>query len=186
MRQLLTVVAFVAALLVPGGPASADGDYPPEVPTSCNINVPSVAVGQRVRLVIEVASNTNEPVTGTVQLTIGTAAARQKVSVAARGVVWTKSVRYEGSPLEVLGPELPRGRYRVAMAFTPDDGAVIGCRNAVPFRVGGGETGGEEDDDGVLPNTGGPHLWILMAGLGLVLTGGGLASGARRSRAALA
>lgn len=185
MRRLLTVVALVAALLVPGGPASADGDYPPEVPTSCNINVPRVAVGQRVHLVIEVASNTNEPVTGAVELTISTAA-RREVAAARRGVVWTKSVRYEGSPLEVLGPELPRGRYRVAMAFTPDDSAVLGCRNAVPFRVGGGQTGGEEDDDGVLPNTGGPHLWILMAGLGLVVAGGGLAGGARRSRAALA
>ncbi len=186
MRHLLTVVAFVAALLVPGGPATADGDYPPEVPTSCIINVPHVAVGQRVHLVIEVASNTNDPVTGTVELTIATAA-RREVAAARRGVVWTRTVRYEGSPLEVLGPELPRGRYRVTMAFTPDDSGVSGCRNAVPFRVGGGgDTGGEDDDDGVLPNTGGPHLWILMAGLGLVVAGGGLASGGRRSRVALA
>lgn len=183
MRRLLTALAIVAALLVPGGQAIADdGDYPPSYPSSCNINVPHVAVGKRVHLVIEVASNSNVAEVGTVKLTISTASARQAARAAARGVVWTKTVRYEGSPIEVLGPVLPRGRYRVAMAFTPDDGQLTGCRNAVAFRVGGGGTGGE-DDDGTLPNTGGPHLWILLAGLGLVVAGGGLAGGSRRTRA---
>jgi LPXTG-motif cell wall-anchored protein len=183
MRRLLTAAAvIVGVLLVPGGPAVADDTYTPTVPTSCNISVPHVAVGKRVHLVIEVASNSNVPEVGTVELTISTARARQAARVAARGVVWSKTVRYEGSPIEVLGPVLPRGRYRVAMAFTPDGGALVGCRNAVPFRVGGGGGTGGEDDGGNLPNTGGPHLWILMAGLGLVVAGGGLAGGSRRTR----
>lgn len=182
MRRLLTALAVVAALLVPGGQAIADdGDYPPGYPSSCNIDVPHVAVGQRVHLVIEVASNSNVPEVGTVKLTISTASAR-RAARAARGVVWTKTVRYEGTPLDVVGPVLPRGRYRVAMAFTPDDAQLSGCRNAVAFRVGGGGTGGEDDDGGSLPNTGGPHLWIMLAGLGLVVAGGGLAGGARRAR----
>ncbi len=183
MRRLLSVLFIVGALLVPGGHAAADDTYTPTFPTSCNINVPHVAVGKRVHLVIEVASNSNVAEVGTVKLTISTASARQAARAAARGVVWTKTVRYEGSPIEVLGPVLPRGRYRVAMAFTPDDGQLTGCGNAVGFRVGGGGTGGEDDDNGTLPNTGGPHLWILLAGLGLVVAGGGLAGGSRRPRA---
>lgn len=183
MRRLLSVLFIVGALLVPGGHAAADDvDYPPTYPSSCNISVPHVAVGKRVHLVIEVASNSNVPEVGTVKLTISTARAREAARVAARGVVWSKTVRYEGSPIEVLGPVLPRGRYRVAMVFTPDNAELGGCRNAVGFRVGGGGTGGEDDDDGSLPNTGGPHLWILMAGLGLVVAGGGLAGGSRRAQ----
>lgn len=175
MRRLLTAVAMVGVLLVPGGPAAADDiEYPPGTPTSCNVDVPHVAVGDRVRLVVEVASNSNLAEVGTVRL---------RISSAARGVIWTKSVSYEGSPIEVVGPVLPRGRYRVAMAFTPDDTELLGCRNAVAFRVGGGGDTGGEDDGGTLPNTGGPHLWLLMAGLGLVVAGGGLAGGSRRTRA---
>ncbi|HWJ11298.1 MAG TPA: hypothetical protein VNS46_18095 [Nocardioides sp.] len=162
----------------------------PDVPTSCHINVPHVAVGKRVHLVIEVVSNSNVPEVGTVKLTISTARARQAgrpaARLSARGVVWTKTVRYEGSPIEVLGPVLPRGRYRASMAFTADDGTLVGCRNSVPFRVGGGGDTGGEDDGGFLPNTGGPHLWILMAGLGLVVVGGGLAGGSSRRARVLA
>lgn len=183
MRRLLIALAIVGALLMPAGPAAADDTYTPSVPTSCNIDVPHVAVGKRVHLVIEVSSNSTMPEVGSVKLTIGTASARQAARAAARGVVWTKTVRYEGSPIEVLGPVLPRGRYRVTMAFTPDSGEFSGCRNTVGFRVGGGGTGGEDDDDGTLPNTGGPHLWILLAGLALVVAGGGLAGGGRRAQA---
>ena len=183
MRRLLTALAIVGALLVPGSPAVADDTYTPTVPTSCHIGAPRVSVGERVRLTIEVSSNSNLPEVGTVDLTIATASARQAARLAARGVVWTKSVRYEGSPIEVVGPKLPRGRYRVTMAFTPDGDGLTGCRNSVPLRVGGGGTGGEDDDGGTLPNTGGPHLWILLAGLGLVVAGGGLAGGSRRTRA---
>lgn len=188
MRRLLIALAVVAALLVPGSPATADGSYTGTFPSSCNINVPRVAVGDRVRLSIEVASNSNIPEVGTVKLTISTAsareaAARQAARAAARGVVWTKTLAYEGTPLEVAGPVLPRGRYRVAMVFTSDNPALESCRNVVGFRVGGGSTGGEDDDDGTLPNTGGPHLWILFAGLALVVAGGGLAGGTRRASA---
>lgn len=184
MRRLLIALAVVGALLVPGSPATADGTYTGTYSSSCNINVPRVAVGNRVRLSIEVASNSTMPEVGTVKLTISTASARSAARAAARGVVWTKTLAYEGTPLEVVGPVLPRGRYRVAMVFTSDNPALEDCRNAVGFRVGGGGTGGEDDDDGTLPNTGGPHLWILFAGLALVVAGGGLAGGTRRASAA--
>ena len=79
------------------------------------------------------------------------------------------------SGAEELGKGFARG--------TSDNPALESCRNVVGFRVGGGSTGGEDDDDGTLPNTGGPHLWILFAGLALVVAGGGLAGGTRRASA---
>lgn len=188
MRRLFTA-AFLLGLLgllaVPVAPAVADEPYGPETPTSCHVNAPSVKVGQRVVLRIEVSANTTDPIVGDVVLTISTAsrAARIAARQVAKGVVWTRTVRYEGSPLEVTGPKLPRGSYRVTMAFTPDDGAFVPCRNAARFRVGaGGDTDGEEDDDGELPNTGGPERWPLYLGLGLLLAGSGLVGGSRRSR----
>lgn len=183
MRRILTVLFLAGLLVAPVAPSQADDNYGAEIPTSCHVGAPRIEVGQRVRVTIEVSSNGNVPEVGSVRLTISTAAARKAARVAARGVVWTKTVRYAGTPLEVVGPKLPRGRYTVAMAFTPDGGELVGCRNSAAFRVGaGGDVGGEDDDNGngVLPNTGGPHLWLLLAGLTLVLGGSGLVGGSRR------
>lgn len=186
---------FTAALaLVPvglvAGPAHADDTYVPSVPTSCTVDAPSrVNVGQRVRLVIEVSSNTSEPITGSVDLAISTAGSPQALRAArqAKGVVWTKTVRYEGSPVRVLGPKLPRGSYRVDMAFTPDGGELVGCRDSASFAVGarGGDNGDDDNGIGGLPNTGGPHLYLLVLGLSLVGGGSVLVSEARRRRATI-
>lgn len=183
MRRILTVLFLAGLLVAPVAPSQADDSYAPTIPTSCHIGAPTIEVGQRVRLTIEVSSNSTTPEVGSVKLTISTAAARKAARLAARGVVWTKTVRYAGTPLEVVGPKLPRGRYAVTMAFTPDGGELVGCRNSAAFRVGaGGDVGGEDDGNGSggLPNTGGPHLWLLLAGLTLVLGGSGLVGGSRR------
>ncbi len=190
MRRILTVLFLAGLLVAPVAPAHADDSYAPSIPTSCHIGAPTIKVGQRVVLTIEVSSNSSSPEVGSVKLAISTAATRtatrSAARVAARGVVWTKTVRYAGTPLEVRGPKLPRGSYVVSMAFTPDGGELVGCRNSAAFRVGaGGDVGGEDDDNGSggLPNTGGPHLWILLAGLALVVGGGALAGGSRRQGA---
>ena len=189
--QRLLVWMFTAALaLVPvglvGGPAQADDTYVPSVPTSCTIDAPNVVkVGQRVRLVIEVSSNTGGPITGSVDLAISTAGSPRAARAArqAKGVVWTRTVRYEGSPVRVLGPKLPRGSYGVDMAFTPDGGELVGCRDSAAFRVGAsGDAGDGDNGSGGLPNTGGPHLYLLVLGLSLVGGGGVLVSEARRRR----
>lgn len=186
MQRLLVWMFATAVALAPlgllAGPAQADDTYVPSVPTSCHVDAPRVQVGKRVRLVIEVSSNTNGPVTGSVDLAISTAGS-QRAARLAKGVVWTKTVRYEGSPVRVLGPRLPRGSYRVTMAFTPDGETLVGCRNSAAFRVGaGGAAGGEDEGSSGLPNTGGPHLYLLVLGLGLVGGGGVLVSEARRRR----
>lgn len=190
MRRLLVSVFAAAVAMAPvglvGTPAQADDSYAPEVPTSCNVAAPTVKVGKRVVLEIEVSSNSNLPEVGSVDLaisTVGSARAARTSRLAAKGVVWTRTVRYEGSPIEVVGPKLPRGRYRVTMEFTPDSGEFIGCRNAANFRVGGGGSVDEEpDDNGNLPNTGGPHLSLLLIGLALLAGGGGVLAESRRNR----
>jgi hypothetical protein len=190
MRRLLVSVFAAALAMAPvglaGTPAHADDSYAPEVPTSCHVDVPTVKVGRRVVLEIEVSSNSNLPEVGSVDLAISTAGparAARASRVAARGVVWTRTVRYEGSPIKVVGPRLPRGQYRVTMEFTPDSGEFIGCRNAARFRVGaGGDNGGEDDDNPNLPNTGGPHLSLLLVGLALLAAGGGGVAESRRIR----
>lgn len=190
MRRLLVLVFAAALAMAPvglvGAPAHADDSYAPEVPTSCHIGAPTVRVGQRVVLEIEVSSNSNLPEVGSVDLvisTVGSSRAARQARLAAKGVVWTRTVRYEGSPIEVVGPRLPRGQYRVTMEFTPDSGEFIGCRNAARFRVGaGGDTGGEEEENPNLPNTGGPHLSLLLVGLALLAGGGGVVAESRRNR----
>lgn len=189
MRRLCTVVfllGLLGLLVMPVAPAGADPiDEPESIPTACHIGAPNVTVGDRVRLRIEVSSNSNIPEVGTVELAISTASARQSARLAARGVVWTKTIRYEGTPVVVAGPKLPRGQYRVTMAFEPDNEAFIPCHNAARFRVGaGGDTGGEDDDNPNLPNTGGPERWPLFVGLALLVAGSGLVGGSRRFRGA--
>lgn len=196
MRRFLVSVFAAALAWAPVGlvvaPAHADDSYAPEVPTSCHVGAPQVTVGQRVVLEIDVSSNSNLPEVGSVDLVIFTAgsarAARTaRAALAARPVagrvLWTRTVRYEDSPIRVVGPRLPRGLYRVTMAFTPDSGEFIGCRNAARFRVGGGgEPGGGDEDGPLLPNTGGPHLSLLVLGLALLAGGGGIVAESRRQR----
>lgn len=170
MRRLLLVpVLAVVALLAPTGPASADDTYTPDIPTSCRVTVPAVAVGDRVVVRVLVSASSNMPPTGSVELTI-TGAANP----------FAKTVRYEGDELRIVGPRLAKGAYVASILFTPDDGAYLGCSDDVRFEVGGltdpgDEVGGEE----TLPETGGPHLLFLLLGAGLVTVGGGLVGGSR-------
>ncbi|MFD0806757.1 LPXTG cell wall anchor domain-containing protein [Nocardioides caeni] len=174
---------MLASLLVPSlllaSPSRADDlNYSPTVPTSCTVDAPRIKVGERPRIEIEVAANTTTLLTGSVDLAIATRAGAGR---ALAGVVWTRTVRYEGEPRTVLGPRLPRGSYLVTMAFTPDDSAFVGCRNAGVFNVGGGETGGEEDPvPGNLPDTGGPSVLFLLVGGALCASGAGVLGWGRR------
>lgn len=178
-RLLLLPIVACLALFAPVAPASADEGYEEtEVPTSCRVTVPSAVVGERVVLRVVVSASTNRAVTGSVEIKVSRAAAR----VAARAATWTKTVRYEDSPLRVVGPRLSRGDHIASIRFVPDDELFIGCDDRVRFRVGrqgSGEVGGT---DAELPDTGGPHLLALLFGAGLVATGGGLVGGSRRSR----
>jgi hypothetical protein len=156
-------LAFLLALLGWASPASAD-DYTPALPTSCRVTVPATVVGDRVVVRVRVSVAGNVQPTGTVTVAVDKS--------------FSKKVRYDGVPVEVLGPRLSRGEHKASATFVPDDAKKFsGCRDDVKFAVGaehgGGGTGG-------LPNTGGPHLGFLLAGVGLVATGGGLVERGRR------
>lgn len=179
-RLLLLPVLAVLALLAPISPASGDDTYTPDIPTSCSVTVPAVAVGDRVVVRVLVSATSNVPPTGTIELTIDRAGAARAARVARVDLPWTKTVRYEGDELRIVGPRLSKGEYVAKVRFAPDAGAYLACQDRAPFNIGGAtdpgdEVGGEE----TLPETGGPHLLLLLLGAGLVTVGGGLVGGSR-------
>lgn len=173
-RLLLLPVLAVLAVFGLATPANADPiDEPVDVPTACHVSVPSAVVGGRVVLNVIVTANTNLPVTGSadIKITKGTA------------TVWTKTVRYEDSPLRIVGPRLSRGDHVASIRFTPDADTFIGCEDVAPFEVGGIREDGDTGGEGELPETGGPHFLLLVAGAVLVLVGAERVAASRRSRA---
>lgn len=183
MRRLflLTVVTGFLAF-APATLASADDSYNTDVPTQCQVSVPSTEVGARVVLNVVVSASGNVDPTGTVEVTVSK---RAKVARAAQSVAaapWTTTVRYEGSPLRIVGPRLSKGDHVASIRFVPDAGLFLGCSDTVRFRVGSQAVGGEDDlagDGDALPDTGGPDLLWLLLGLGLVTVGGAVVGGSR-------
>ena len=120
---------------------------------------------------VYVTASTNVALTGSVDVSITRSGARP-VRAARAAADWTTTVRYEGEPLRIVGPRLSRGEHVARIAFTPDSSAFAGCRDSLQFGVGAtGDVGGEDDGAGLLPDTGGPHLGLLIAGLGMVGAG---------------
>ncbi|WP_158296630.1 LPXTG cell wall anchor domain-containing protein [Nocardioides albidus] len=159
-------LAFLLALAGWGSPASAE-PYTPALPTSCRVSVPTKVVGARVVVRVQVS------VAGSVQ-------PRGTVTVGVDDH-FSKKVRYDGVAVEVRGPRLAAGEHRARAVFVPDDPARFsGCRDSVRFSVGAVRGSGQAGAGG-LPNTGGPHLGFLLAGVGLVATGGGLVGRGRRA-----
>lgn len=191
MRRLLTALAMVVAMLGWVPQAQAD-EYTPDVPTECTVEVPTAVAGRSVVVEAAVSANSNTPVTGTVRLSISRGSSGREA--------WSTTARYNGSRLRIEGPSLPRGSYTASSQFTSDNDVYADCASDVRFRVGngngnGGQVGGEGDSAGGsggsggsvgglstgLPNTGGPHLMLLLLGLGLVTAGGGVLTRARRT-----
>ncbi|WGX98433.1 hypothetical protein [Nocardioides sp. L-11A] len=173
---VVALTAFLFALLgVVGSPAGAD-PYTPAVPTSCRVTVPATVDGDRVVVRVLVTAAGSVAPRGTVTVD-GDRLSTRSERAAAR---WTRTVRYEGAQIEVVGPRLERGKHQATATFVPDDPTrFLRCSDNVKFEVGADETGGGGGGGG-LPNTGGPHLGFLLAGIGLVAVGGGLAERARR------
>ncbi|WP_436699449.1 hypothetical protein [Nocardioides sp. BYT-33-1] len=176
---LVALAVFLLALLgIVGSPASAD-PYTPAVPTSCRITVPATVAGDRVVVRVDVTAAGSVQPRGTV--TVDGDRVSPGGSAADR---WSRTVRYEGSRVEIVGPRLERGKHQATATFVPDDPTrFLRCSDNVRFEVdavdeSGGGNGGS--GGGGLPNTGGPHLGFLLAGIGLVAVGGGLAERARR------
>ncbi|WP_182379994.1 hypothetical protein [Nocardioides sp. WS12] len=183
-RLLLLPVLAVLALFASATPANADPIEPASVPTGCHVSVPSSVVGARVVLNVVVSASGNITPTGTVTVTVNKAAPVARTARSLAAAPWTTTVRYEGSPLRIVGPRLSRGDHVASIRFQPDPGPFLGCKDTVRFRVGG-EVGGEEEAGGgaSLPDTGGPAVLWLILGAGLVAMGAELVGSSRRSRA---
>ncbi|HWI42795.1 MAG TPA: hypothetical protein VNS81_04210 [Nocardioides sp.] len=182
MRRILVAVgALLAAVLFLPVPGAVAEDYPSDLATSCQVEVPGAIDGDHIVLDVAVTANSAAQPTGTVALSI------KKGSKS----VWSDSVVYKGSPIRVTGPHLRPGHYVAKMAFQPASSVYQSCNASVGFGVSPASAGGPGHGSanagspgngigGLLPNTGGPHLALLLLGLALVVGGGGVVTGSRR------
>lgn len=183
LRKLIALGALSAALVaVPAGTAVAE-PYTPQIPTQTHIEVVRAEPGKPVLLDVSASANYPTPPEGdiAVQISAASSSARGARAVAA-APLFTTTVHFVDDAIRITGPVLPRGRYIASAALTPDDGDLfLPSDDTTAFRIRlGGETGGE-DDNGGLPNTGGPNVMWLLLGTGLLAAGaGGVGFGRRR------
>jgi LPXTG-motif cell wall-anchored protein len=198
LKKLAAVLALVMASFVvaPGllAPAQAADDYTAGVRTSCHIDVPAIVrVNHSPRVTITVRPNAPagaastravrraaQP-TGTVELSI----------IKGGTSIFSRTVDYNGRPVTIQGPVIRQpGHYVVRARFRTADGTEFkSCHNNDAFDVragqgpnddGPGPNPGNQNPDGLLPDTGGPDLFWLLLGLALVGSGGGLVLAAKR------
>jgi hypothetical protein len=182
-------LAFMSYVVAPVlvAPAQADDDpYTAGVRTSCSVTVPAV-IKRGTAPTIRVSVRPNGPAQGArpegdVRVTISKAGTR----------IFTKTVAYNGSAVEVQGPTLNQvGRYQVRTDFKTADNSVFkSCSGsaALDIRAGQGPDdttpgpngGTAPPPGGLLPDTGGPDVRWLLLGLALVGSGLGLVVAARR------
>lgn len=168
--------AILGAVSLVGAPAhatttAAPDPYSGSIETECSISVPAVVEpGKRVVIRVSVAANSPTPPTGTIKVTV--------TGRPSGDFVWDKTVKYNGGTKKIVGPVLPKNRdYNATARFFPSDDTFARCRASAAFAVDAGgqnEGPGDEDPNGLLPDTGGPALlWLL---LGVSLVGGGAAT----------
>lgn len=175
LKKLIALAALSAAVTVAPAASAGAEPYTQKIPTETLIVVIDAEVGKPVKLEVSASANHETPPEGDIEVQILAAAgtARGARAVAA-APLFTTTVHFADDAVPVTGPALPRGRYIATAALTPDDaGLFLPSDDTTAFRLGAGETGGEEDDDGSLPDTGGPNvIWLL---LGTCLVGAGVA-----------
>ncbi|KRB79624.1 hypothetical protein ASE01_23135 [Nocardioides sp. Root190] len=185
LRKLIALGALSAALVaVPAGTAVAE-PYTPLIPTQTQIEVVRAEPGKPVLLDVSASANYPTPPEGDIEVQISAASstARGARAVAA-APLFTTTVHFVDDAVRVTGPVLPRGRYIASAALTPDNsGLFLPSDDTTAFRIrlGGGPGDEDDNDNGGLPNTGGPNVMWLLLGTGLLAAGaGGVGFGRRR------
>lgn len=176
------VLGAVAAVGMPATVAAEPDPYSPGVISRLIVSTPSpIEVQSRITISVKVASNSPVTPTGTVRLTLTAlrGGAGQSMAAAAGPDGWSRTVAYTGGTERVVGPELPTtGAWLLTGVFRPSSDDFRGDRDAWVFRVVNStdedEGPDEEGPGGLLPDTGGPALFWLLLGVGLV--GGGAAT----------
>lgn len=188
LRKIAALAALSAAVVVtPVGSATADGGYSGmQIPTETLIVVVDAEVGQPVELAVSASANHPTPPEGDIEVKLfaasGTARGARAVAAAP---LFTTTVHFVDDAVPVTGPSLPKGRYIATAALTPDNAELfLPSDDTTAFRLGAGP-GGDDDDNGSLPDTGGPNMMWLLLGTALVGAGaGGVGFGRRRQQGA--
>lgn len=181
-KKLAVLVGMLLFALVVGPAPVADAapdPYEPKAPTECVVRVPAkIKEGNRPTVQVRVEANSQAKPTGTV--TVRLFGETSGIALAKAGEIWSTTRHFDGTPLTIKGPVLDQvGKYRLTSLFEPDNSSDFKkCRGSAEFEVEVKSATDRRDDDdgdqgasGLLPNTGGPYLWLLLLGLGLV--GGG-------------
>ncbi|GAA3675830.1 hypothetical protein GCM10022237_39260 [Nocardioides ginsengisoli] len=188
LRKLAALATMVAASVVaPVGSAHAD-DYSPKIPTQTRIQVVVGDPGQPITIKVGSSANYPTPPEGDIAVRIsGQSSSARAARSAAAAPIFSTTVHFVDKTISIEGPRLPKGTYLGTAHLTPDDGDLfLPSSDTTEFRVGA-VPGGEGDNNGNLPNTGGPDvMWLLLGGGLLVAGAGGVGFGRRRSAPAAA
>lgn len=183
-KKLMVAAALTAAAVVtPAAGASADTYTPSVLPTETHITVVADAPGEVSEITVWTTANSQTPPVGDIAVTLsaaGSTVARGSRAVAAAPLL-SRTVHFTGTPVTFDGPALPAGRYIGTAAFTPSDpSAFLPSDGSTAFRLSAGGETNPGDDNGGLPNTGGPNMLWLVLGGALVVGGASSVAYARR------
>lgn len=199
IRSAVISGAVVAAFVVlgawgaPAAHSAAPDPYNPSVSTECGVTVPTrVSSGARLTITLRVTANSPVDCIGDIRVQVRAADGDAALRSAVGAVLWSRVLRYEGDPVQLRGPALPDGRYVVTSQFNPDDASFVECDGRAVLTVGGqtsdpdpeGPGDGDDGSGGFLPDTGGPDLFWLLVGVGMVGTGSVVVARSRRREAA--
>jgi LPXTG-motif cell wall-anchored protein len=189
---LVTAVALSSASVGAVGAAPAATDpYSAKITTRTIIRTPSpIETHTRITMTVKVTANSPTQPTGELRIKL-TSAPRgngQARTAAAGPAGWTRTIAYNGGTKHIVGPAFPKtGDWLVTAVFTPDDNQFRSSRDGWTFEVvaAADDTGpgdDTDDNDGLLPDTGGPALLWLLLGLGLLGAGAAAVVFTRRRR----
>lgn len=182
----LTCLLMLLSAVALATPAHAD-PYPAQVRTTCSIEAPNEVVrGNSIEALIDIVSDGTFQVTGKITLAFKTLDGR---------LISKKTVDYNGQKIRLsTGKFQAVGNYKRTLSFNPSGTAMRSCSTTADFRVaaalatatpptnGNAVPNGGLDQNGILPDTGGPALLWLLLGLALLATGGGVIAYSRRNQ----
>ena len=168
--------------------STAPDPYSTKINTKTVVTTPTpIRTNTAVEISVKVTANSPDTPKGeiTLQLSPAPGGAGQSRAAAAGPADWSRTIQYDGGTDHVTGPAFPKtGDWLVTAVFTPDGNTFRGSRDGWIFEVidGPDNPGDDNDEGGLLPDTGGPALLWLLLGVGLVGSGAAAVVVARRRR----
>lgn len=186
LTGLLMLIATALGAVAVAAPASAD-PYPAQVRTTCSLEAPSEVVrGNGIDALVEIVSDGTFPVAGTISLVFTSPDGR---------LISKRTTQYNGQKVKITtGKFQAMGNYTRTLTFRPSGTALRPCSTTADFRVAGAlatappttdgnaTPSGGVDQNGILPDTGGPALLWLLLGLALLVSGAGVLAYSRRNQ----